>query len=83
MGQIRKTYDIDFKRRAVIMFLEEGLGYKTIAKKLGINDRMVRRWVAHYEQEGMEGLKEKEEPRSVPEKEGLKRQCPKRKNWCG
>ncbi|MFC9776175.1 transposase [Paenibacillus chitinolyticus] len=59
MGQIRKTYDIDFKRRAVIMFLEEGLGYKTVAKELGINDRMVRRWVAHYEQEGMEGLKEK------------------------
>lgn len=59
MGQIRKTYDIDFKRRAVAMFLEEGLGYKTVAKELGINDRMVRRWVAHYEQEGMKGLEEK------------------------
>ncbi|MGX4585024.1 hypothetical protein [Paenibacillus chitinolyticus] len=26
------------------MFLEEGLGYKTVAKSLGINDKMVRRW---------------------------------------
>lgn len=59
MGEIRKTYDIDFKRRAVGMFLEEGLGYKTVAKALGINDKMVRRWVAHYEKEGIEGLKEK------------------------
>ncbi|MGG4108887.1 transposase [Paenibacillus lautus] len=48
MGEIRKTYDIEFKR-AVAMFLEEGLGYKTVAKTLGIDDRMVRRWVAHYE----------------------------------
>lgn len=59
MGEIRKTYDIEFKRKAVAMFLEEGLGYKTVAKALGIDDRMVRRWVAHYEREGIEGLKEK------------------------
>ncbi|MGW8826117.1 transposase [Paenibacillus lautus] len=59
MGEIRKTYDIEFKRKAVAMFLEEGLGYKTVAKTLGIDDRMVRRWVAHYEWEGIEGLKEK------------------------
>lgn len=32
MGQIRKTYDIYFKRRALVMFLEEGLGYKTVAR---------------------------------------------------
>ena len=59
MSEIRKTYDIEFKRKAVAMFLEEGLGYKTVAKTLGIDDRMVRRWVAHYEREGIEGLKEK------------------------
>jgi|GEM_PF-551632 len=59
MGEIRKTYDIELKRKVVAMFLKEGLGYKTVAKTLGIDDRMVRRWVAHYEREGIEGLKEK------------------------
>ncbi|SMF86792.1 transposase [Paenibacillus uliginis N3/975] len=59
MGEVRKTFDIEFKRKVVAMFLEEGLGYKTVAKDLGIDDRMVRRWVAHYEREGIEGLKEK------------------------
>ncbi|WNQ12862.1 transposase [Paenibacillus aurantius] len=59
MGEIRKTYDIEFKRRAVEMFVVEGMGYKTVAKALSINDKMVRRWVSHYEREGLEGLKEK------------------------
>lgn len=34
MGEIRKTYDIEFKRKAVAMFLEEGLGYRLVAKTL-------------------------------------------------
>ncbi|MDO7908923.1 transposase [Paenibacillus sp. JX-17] len=68
MGEIRKTYDMDFKHRAVKMFLDEGLGYKTVAKALGINDKMVRRWVAHYEREGIEGLKEKRGTLSGPMK---------------
>ncbi|UNK21137.1 helix-turn-helix domain containing protein [Paenibacillus sp. N3/727] len=59
MGDIRKTYDIDYKRKAVAMFLEEGHGYKTVVKALDINDKMVRRWVTHYEKEGIEGLKKK------------------------
>ncbi|WJH37253.1 helix-turn-helix domain-containing protein [Paenibacillus sp. CC-CFT747] len=36
------------------------MGYKTVAKALSINDKMVRRWVSHFEREGLEGLKEKE-----------------------
>ncbi|QAV16217.1 hypothetical protein PC41400_00285 [Paenibacillus chitinolyticus] len=34
VGHIRKTYDIDVKHRAFAMFLEAGLGYKTVAKRL-------------------------------------------------
>ncbi|MBG9742865.1 transposase [Paenibacillus alvei] len=59
MGEKRRTYDIDFKRRAVAMCLEEGMGSRTVAKTLGINDRMLRRWITHYERQGIEGLKEK------------------------
>lgn len=83
MGEIRKTYDIEFKRKAVAMFLEEGLGYKTVAKTLGIDDRMVRRWVAHYEREGIEGLKEKEAPRRVRRTGDRRRPKPWRKKSCG
>ncbi|UNK20718.1 hypothetical protein MNQ98_12190 [Paenibacillus sp. N3/727] len=39
MGEIRKTYDIEFKCKAVAIFLEEGLGYKTVAKDLRIDQR--------------------------------------------
>ncbi|QYR19144.1 transposase [Paenibacillus sp. sptzw28] len=59
MGEMRKTYDVEFKYKAVKMFLDDKMGYKTVAKALGINDKMVRRWVAHYEREGLAGLDEK------------------------
>lgn len=56
MGEIQKTYNIEFKREAVAMFR---IGYKTVATALGIDNRMVRRWMAHYEREGIEGFREK------------------------
>ncbi|MBA2870902.1 transposase [Anoxybacillus calidus] len=59
MGKIRKTYDVKFKKKAVDLYLKEGMGYKTVAKELGIDHSMVRRWVKHYEQEGIQGLEEK------------------------
>lgn len=59
MGKIRKTYDAKFKKKAVDLYLKEGMGYKTVAKELGIDESMVRRWVKRYEQEGMKGLEEK------------------------
>jgi transposase len=45
----------------VDLYLKEGMGHKTVAKELGIDDFMVRRWVKRYEQEGMKGLEEKRE----------------------
>lgn len=59
MGKIRKTYDVKFKKKAVDLYLKEGMGYKTVAKELGISDSMVRRWVKHFHAEGIKGLEEK------------------------
>jgi transposase len=59
MGKIRKTYDAKFKKKAVDLYLKGGMGYKTMAKGLGISYSMVSRWVKRYEQERMKGLEEK------------------------
>jgi transposase len=50
------------------MYKKEGMGYKTVAKKLGIDHSMVRRWVKHYENEGMKGLEEKRGKAKGPKK---------------
>ncbi len=53
MGKIRKTYDAKFKKKAVDLYLKEGMGYKTVVKELGISHSMVHRWVKRYEKEGI------------------------------
>ncbi|MFB5587449.1 transposase [Bacillus cereus] len=37
MGKIRVTYDVEFKKKAVDLYLKEGMSYKTIATELGIH----------------------------------------------
>lgn len=59
MGKIRKTYDIAFKKKAVDLYLKEGISYETVGMELGIDHSVVRRWVKHFEAEGMKGLEEK------------------------
>lgn len=59
MGEKRNTYSNEFKRKAVDMYLKQGMGYKTIAKELGIRHSMVQLWVRHYRNEGAKGLEEK------------------------
>ncbi|TKD71904.1 transposase [Pseudalkalibacillus hwajinpoensis] len=59
MGKIRKTYDVPFKKKAVDMYLKEGMGYKTVGRELEIDHKIVRRWVQHFEAEGIKGLEEK------------------------
>jgi len=59
MGKIRKTYDIEFKLQAINLYLEEGMGAKSIGKELGIAYAIVERWVNHYKREGIQGLEEK------------------------
>jgi transposase len=76
MGKIRKTYDVKFKKKAVDLYKKEGMGYKSVAKKLGIHHSMVNRWVQQYDREGLKGLVEirgkakgpgKGRPRTRPE----------------
>ena len=31
MWKIKKTYDLTFKKKAVDLYLKEGMGYKTVA----------------------------------------------------
>ncbi|MGQ7871826.1 transposase [Bacillus sp. 1A] len=59
MGKIRVTYDMEFKKKAVDLYIKEGMGYKTVAKELGIDHSVVRRWVKYFEAEGIKGLEEK------------------------
>lgn len=59
MGKMKKTYDLAFKKKTVDLYLTGDMGYKTVAKKMGIDHSIVRRWVKHYEAEGMKGLEEK------------------------
>jgi len=59
MGKIRRTFDAVFKKKAVDLYLKDGMGYKTVAKELGIDHSVVCRWVEHFEAEGMTGLEEK------------------------
>lgn len=58
MGKIRETYDVTFKKKAVDLYLKEGMGFKTVAKEFGIDHSVVRRWVKHFEAEGIKGLEE-------------------------
>ncbi|MFB5164571.1 transposase [Parageobacillus toebii] len=37
MGKIRKTYDAKFKKKAVDLYLEEGMSHKMVVKELGID----------------------------------------------
>jgi transposase len=53
----------------VDLYLKEGMGDKTVAKELGMDDFMVRRWVKRYEQEGMKGLEEKREKKDQAEED--------------
>ncbi|QSF42846.1 transposase [Paenibacillus tianjinensis] len=59
MGEMRKTYDEKFKKKTVDLYLKKGLGYKNVAREMGINESLVRRWVRHFEAEGLKGLEEK------------------------
>lgn len=73
MNKKRKTYDINFKKKVIDLHFEVGMGYNAIAKELGIDKNQVRRWVKHYNAEGMKGLEEKRgktsvgRPRALPD----------------
>jgi transposase len=59
LSKIRETYDITMKKKAVDLYFKEGMGYRSVANEPGIDFTIVRRWVKHYEAEGIKGLEEK------------------------
>ncbi|WP_223821883.1 hypothetical protein [Paenibacillus peoriae] len=36
MGEIRKIYDVIFKKKTVDLYLKKGIGYKNVAKQKGL-----------------------------------------------
>ncbi|QNR69961.1 transposase [Paenibacillus peoriae] len=45
MVEIRKTYDVSFKKKTVDLYLKMGIGYKNVAREMEIDASLVRRWV--------------------------------------
>ncbi|EEM44123.1 helix-turn-helix domain-containing protein [Bacillus cereus] len=54
MGKIRRTFSIDFKMKAIELYLHRGIG-----KELGITYSVIDRWIKKYKNEGILGLQEK------------------------
>ncbi|WP_330218834.1 transposase [Brevibacillus choshinensis] len=48
MGDLRRTHSIEFKQKAVDMYLKEGKGYQTVAKELGVRHSSVQLWVKRF-----------------------------------
>jgi transposase len=69
MKKVRQTFSKEIKLKAIKLYTEEGMGYKSIAKELGIKcHKIVQRWVKHYQNEGVSGLDEKRGKSSVRKK---------------
>jgi transposase len=58
-GQQYKKYSIEFKLKAVKMYLEDGMGWDMVTKKLNLpTNRHIRRWVKAYRESGVLGLED-------------------------
>ncbi|HDW3058648.1 TPA: transposase, partial [Bacillus cereus] len=45
MGKIRRTFSIDFKMKAIELYLQRGIGSKLIEKELGVTYSVINRWI--------------------------------------
>lgn len=68
MGKIRKTYDMNIKKKVVDLQLKDGMGYNIIAKELSIDKNQGRRCVNYFNAEGIKGLEDKRGKRKGPGK---------------
>lgn len=59
MGQIKKTYSQEFKYEVVKMYLEEGRTSYELSKSLGMDAKMIRRWVHAFQEQGIAVLAER------------------------
>jgi transposase len=57
---------LEKRRLDAIALFEDGMAQVSIAKKLRIHDRTVRRWIASYRQEGRKGVAAKPTPGRPP-----------------
>lgn len=53
----RKNYGKEFKESAVLEVIERGVPASQVARDLGVNENMLRKWKKQYEEQG---------PRSFP-----------------
>ena len=58
MGKIKRTYSQEFKFEVVKMYLEEGRTSYELSKSLGLDAKMIRRWVHAYREHGLSILAE-------------------------
>ncbi|WP_408006964.1 transposase [Pseudalkalibacillus sp. A8] len=59
MGKKRRTFTVDFKMKAIEMYLHKGMGSKLIGRELGVTYSVIDRWIKNYKDEGILGLQEK------------------------
>lgn len=59
MGKHRRTFSVDFKMKAIEMYLHKGMGSKLIGKELGVTYSVIDGWIKNYNSEGILGLQEK------------------------
>lgn len=55
MGKIRRTFSIDFKMKAIELYLYRGIESKLIGKELGVTYSVIDRWIKKYKNEGILG----------------------------
>lgn len=70
----RKTprkFDLDFKRQAVSLVLDEGLTKSEVAKRLEISPTLIGKWVADFQKDGKNAFPGK--GHLTPEQEEIRR----------
>lgn len=47
-----RKYDLEFKRQAVNLVLDEGLSQAEVASRLGLNSGQISQWVRKFKKDG-------------------------------
>ncbi|USG65312.1 transposase [Brevibacillus ruminantium] len=65
-GQTFKKYSVEFKLKAVKMYVEDGMGYNRVTQELNLSSSSyIRRWVKNFREYGLEGLEERRGHRKI------------------
>ncbi len=52
----KKSYDVAFKREAIRLVEEQGEKAAAVARKLGVANKTLYRWISEYRQDGVEAF---------------------------